>query len=283
MDILKREDFESILQTGLAEDSPSGDITTQHLFDENAIGGATLVAKQDGVIAGLGVAEHVFTMLDDRFAFMAVKRDGDRIRAGDILATPRGRIRALLTGERLALNLLQRMSGIATTAAAFADAVKDLPVKILDTRKTPPGLRVLDKYAVRVGGATNHRMTLSDLAMIKDNHIQLAGGITAAVRQLRARCPQVRIEVETETLDDVREAVAAGADIIMLDNMSLPLMREAVAVIGGTCKTEASGNVSLDNVRAIAETGVDYISVGALTHSVQALDISLKVGYNEGI
>jgi nicotinate-nucleotide pyrophosphorylase (carboxylating) len=168
------------------------------------------------------------------------------------------------------------MSGIATMAATFVEAVRGLPVTILDTRKTVPGLRVLDKYAVRCGGATNHRLTLSDLAMIKDNHIKLAGGIGPAVAKLRAHAPKVKIEVETESLADVREAIAAGADIIMLDNMKLEAMREAVREIAGRAKTEASGNVTLQNVRAIAETGVDYISIGALTHSVKALDISLK-------
>jgi len=276
MDILRPEDYEPVIRSGLAEDAPGGDVTTVHLFDEHDIGGAILIAKQAGVIAGLTVAERVFTMIDPEFTFNAHIAEGARVSPGDIIATPHGRKRALLTGERLALNLLQRMSGIATMAAAFVAAVNGLPVTILDTRKTVPGLRVLDKYAVRTGGATNHRLTLSDLAMIKDNHIKLAGGITPAVKRLRERKPDVRIEVETESIEDVREALTAGADIIMLDNMTTAAMREAVALIKGRCKTEASGNVRLDNVRAIAETGVDYISVGALTHSVAALDISLK-------
>ncbi|HMP90506.1 MAG TPA: carboxylating nicotinate-nucleotide diphosphorylase [Kiritimatiellia bacterium] len=279
MDFLKPSEYEELLKVGLREDAPTGDITTMSLFDESATGEAALVAKQDGVLAGIDVAAHVFSMLDPTFDFEASYRDGARLKPGVVIAKLKGKTRALLTGERLALNLLQRMSGIATLAAAYVEAVAGLPVRILDTRKTPPGLRVLDKYAVRAGGAYNHRMTLSDLAMVKDNHLQLAGGITAAVSQLKRACPGVRIEVETETLDHVREALNAGADIIMLDNMPIELMRQAVKLIGGACTTEASGNVRLDTVRSIAETGVDFISVGELTHSVRALDISLKSGY----
>jgi nicotinate-nucleotide pyrophosphorylase (carboxylating) len=277
MDVLDPNEYEHILRAGLAEDAPGGDITTLHLFDENQTGEAALIAKQSGVIAGLTIAAHVFSMIDPAFQFDARVADGSVVNPGDVIARPHGKIRALLTGERLALNILQRVSGIATLSAKYVDSVKGLPTVILDTRKTAPGLRVLDKYGVRAGGARNHRMTLSDLAMIKDNHIKLAGGITPAVARLRSRCPNVRIEVETESLNDVREALAAGATIIMLDNMPIDMMREAVKLIGGKCKTEASGNVRLDNVRAIAETGVDYISIGALTHSVPALDISLKV------
>lgn len=277
MDGLRPEDYAEIIRTGLREDAPGGDVTTAGLFDEAEFGEARLIAKAAGVIAGLDVARAVFASIEADFVFQCKKRDGDRVAPGEIIAELAGTKRALLTGERLALNLLQRMSGIATMAAAFVEAVKDFPVTILDTRKTVPGLRVLDKYAVRCGGATNHRMTLSDLAMIKDNHIKLAGGIAAAVATLRQHAPGVRIEVETETLDDVREALAAGADIIMLDNMPLETMREAVAIIGDRAQTEASGNVSLDTIRAIAASGVNFISIGALTHSVKALDVSMKV------
>lgn len=277
MDILNQQEIDEIIRIGLEEDTPSGDITTLNLFDENATGQAHMTAKQDGVIAGLPIAERVFKTIDPAFELNARVADGTRVKNGDEIAVPTGKIRALLTGERLALNLLQRMSGIATAAAAFVDAVEGTNVKILDTRKTAPGLRALDKYAVRTGGATNHRLTLSDLAMIKDNHIKLCGGITNAVKTLREKCPDVRIEVETETIDDVKEAIAAGADIIMLDNMTTQVMKEAVVLIDGKCKTEASGNVTLHTVRGIAETGVDYISTGALTHSVMAMDISLKV------
>ncbi|HMO51952.1 MAG TPA: carboxylating nicotinate-nucleotide diphosphorylase [Kiritimatiellia bacterium] len=276
MDPLKPEDYEPIIRAGLQEDAPGGDITTLGIFGPDDSGEAALIAKAPGVIAGLPVAARVFTTLDPDFIFSAEIADGERVTPGQRIAGLRGRVRALLTGERLALNLLQRMSGIATLAAAYVEAVKGLPVTILDTRKTAPGLRALDKYAVRVGGATNHRATLSDLAMIKDNHLKLAGGIAAAVTRIRREKPGLRVEVETENLDDVGEALAAGADIIMLDNMDLATMRSAVARINGRARTEASGNVRLDNVRAIAETGVDSISIGALTHSVTALDISLK-------
>ena len=273
---MNQEEYEHVIKLGLMEDAPSGDVTTTGLFDERENGAARLIAKADGVIAGLPVASRVFASLQPDFNFEAFTHDGGRVKSGDLIARLSGTKRALLTGERLALNLLQRMSGIATMAAAFVDAVAGLPVTILDTRKTVPGLRVLDKYAVRCGGATNHRLTLSDLAMIKDNHIKLAGGIGPAVAKLRAHAPKVKIEVETESLADVREALAAGADIIMLDNMKIEMMHEAVREIAGRAKTEASGNVTLKNVRAIAETGVDYISIGALTHSVRALDISLR-------
>lgn len=276
MDILKTSDYEEIIRAALREDAPGGDVTTTSLFSETERGSAKLIAKASGVIAGLNIAADVFSILQPDFVFNAKFRDGDRVHAGDLVAELRGNTRALLTGERIALNLLQRMSGIATHAAEFVAAVKGLPVTILDTRKTAPGLRMLDKYAVRVGGASNHRMTLSDLAMVKDNHIKLAGGITQAVKKIRAKNPVLRIEVEAESLDEVREALAAGADIIMLDNMPVERMREAVSLIAHRAKAEASGNVRLDNVRAIAETGVDFISVGALTHSVRALDISLK-------
>lgn len=276
MELLNPQQYDHIIQRGLMEDAPGGDVTTVGLFDENETGGGRFIAKAAGVMAGLDVARRVFTTLQANFEFDAKTRDGAAVKAGDVIATLHGRKRALLTGERLALNLLQRMSGIATMAAAFVAAVSGLPVTILDTRKTAPGLRVLDKYAVRCGGATNHRLTLSDLAMIKDNHIKLAGGIGPAVARVRAKVPHVKIEVETESLDDVRAAIAAGADIIMLDNMPIEMMREAVKYIAGQARIEASGNVSLANVRSIAETGVDFISIGALTHSVKALDISLK-------
>jgi nicotinate-nucleotide pyrophosphorylase (carboxylating) len=277
MDLLKPGDYDEIIRIGLAEDAPSGDVTTTHLFDENETGSADLIAKAHGVIAGLPIAKAVFARIDPSFTVDTFKDDGAAVKPGQLIGRLSGRKRTLLTGERLALNILQRLSGIATASAAFVEAVKGLPVTILDTRKTAPGMRALDKYAVRVGGAKNHRMTLSDLAMIKDNHIKLAGGITPAVKRLRERCPGVRIEVETESIAEVIEALDVGTDIIMLDNMPLDVMREAVRVINGRCPVEASGNVRIDTVRAIAETGVNFISVGSLTHSVKALDISLKV------
>jgi nicotinate-nucleotide pyrophosphorylase (carboxylating) len=271
-------EVERIIDAALREDAPAGDITTNHLFsiEEEACG--VFRAKAPGVIAGIHVAERVFRKLDPLARFAALVKDGERVAAHTPLAEVRCRTRALLTGERVALNLLQRMSGIATLAAQYVEAVAGLPVTILDTRKTAPGLRVLDKYAVRMGGASNHRQSLSDLALIKDNHIRLAGGVWAAVRRLRAQAPPgTRIEVECANRDQVREALEAGADIIMLDNMMPSAMREAVRIVNKRALVEASGNIGLDTVRAVAETGVDFISVGRLTHSAPALDISMKV------
>jgi nicotinate-nucleotide pyrophosphorylase (carboxylating) len=267
-----------VIEAGLEEDVAGGDVTTEVLFEPGARTRASLTAKQGGVIAGLRVAQRVFARLDAGSVFAAAVEDGSSVPAGTAIAQVEGRQRAILTGERLALNLLQRMSGIATLARRYVDAVAGLNVRILDTRKTAPGLRALDKYAVRAGGADNHRLTLHDLAMVKDNHIRLAGGIAAAVTRLRERGPAgLRIEVETSNLDEVLEALAAGADIIMLDNMSVADMREAVGVVSHRAVVEASGSISLENVRAVAETGVDLISIGRLTHSAPALDISLKI------
>lgn len=271
-------DVERIIESALREDTPGGDVTTNLLFEPQEQATGVFRAKAAGVVAGLVVAERVFRKLDPLVRFEARAKDGDRVASGAVLAEVTARRRALLTGERVALNLMQRMSGVATLTAQYVDAVRGLPVTILDTRKTAPGLRMLDKYAVRVGGATNHRLTLSDLALIKDNHIRLAGGIWPAIRKIRARAPEgLRIEVECANLDHVREAVDAGADIIMLDNMMPSLLREAVQVIARRAQVEASGNIGLDTVRAVAETGVDFISVGRLTHSAPALDISMKV------
>ena len=275
---LNWSEVERIIENALREDAPGGDVTTNLLFAREEQGQGLFRAKSPGVIAGLPVAERVFRKIDPTCTFSTRSHDGDRVPAGATLAEVVTTRRALLTGERIALNLLQRMSGIATLTAQYVEAVKDLPVKILDTRKTAPGLRVLDKYAVRMGGATNHRLTLSDLAMIKDNHIRLAGGIWPAVRKIRTLAPKdLRIEVECATLDQVREAVEAGADIVMLDNMMPGLMREAVHLVNRRAQVEASGNISLSTVREVAETGVDFISVGKLTHSPTALDISMKV------
>ncbi len=275
---LNTAEVERIIDSALREDAPGGDVTTNLLFppDEEATG--LFRAKMPGVIAGLPVAERVFRKLDPATRFTATHRDGDHVAAHTLLAEVTCRARALLTGERIALNLMQRMSGIATLTAQYVEAVRGLPVQILDTRKTAPGLRVLDKYAVRVGGATNHRLTLSDLAMIKDNHIRLAGGVWAAVRRIKAQAPAgLRVEVECSSLDQVKEALEAQADIIMLDNMMPSLMREAVRIINKRALVEASGSIALETVRTVAETGVDLISVGRLTHSATALDISMKV------
>ncbi|MCO6400999.1 MAG: carboxylating nicotinate-nucleotide diphosphorylase [Verrucomicrobia bacterium] len=271
-------EVDRIIENSLREDAPGGDVITNVLFSPEETGTGIFRSKSPGVLAGLKVAQRVFQKLDDRVHFSAMQEDGTHLAAHTVIAEVNCRTRALLTGERIALNLMQRMSGIATLTAQYVDAVKGLPTLILDTRKTAPGLRVLDKYAVRLGGGTNHRLTLSDLAMIKDNHIRLAGGVWAAVRRIRAQAPAgLRIEVECANLDQVHEAIEAGADIIMLDNMPTSMMREAVHFINKRAQTEASGNIGLETVRAAAETGVDFISIGRLTHSAPALDISMKI------
>ncbi len=271
-------EVERIIDGSLREDAPGGDITTNCLFAPEDEATGVFRSKMTGLLAGVEVAGRVFKKLDPLSSFTAHERDGARLQSHTLIAEVRCRTRALLTGERVALNLMQRMSGIATLTAQYVEAVAGLPAKILDTRKTAPGLRVLDKYAVRVGGGTNHRLSLSDLALIKDNHIRLAGGVWAAVRRLRSQAAAgTRIEVECANMDQVREALDAGADIIMLDNMPPSLMWEAVRFINKRAQVEASGNIALETVRAVAETGVDFISVGRLTHSPTALDISMKV------
>ena len=269
--------IDNIILNALKEDMSLGDITTDCLIDENSVSHAVLIAKEEGTIAGLDVAERVFHLLDAGVKFKRNVNDGERVKKGDIIAEIEGSSRVLLKAERTALNFLQRLSGIATKTGEFCARVKDLPVRIVDTRKTTPGLRFLEKYAIRAGGGHNHRFSLSDGVLIKDNHITAAGGIKNAVETARRNIPHtIKIEVETETLEQVREALECGADIIMLDNMSLETMREAVAVIGKGAITEASGNVNINTVRDVAETGVDIISVGELTHTVKAFDISMK-------
>lgn len=269
--------IKEIIRIGLAEDNAADDITTLATLKKGDRVKAIFRAKQDGVIAGLPIASQVFAALGNGCRFKALVKDGSFVRSGKIIATVNGPARLILSGERLALNLLQRMSGIATLTRRYVDAVKGSGVTILDTRKTAPGLRHLDKYAVRMGGATNHRMTLNDLAMIKDNHIRLAGSITEAVKRVRRKYPKARIEVETANLKQVDEALASKADIIMLDNMTPALMRQAVKQIKGRAKIEASGSISLESIRTVAKTGVDFISIGRLTHSAPALDISMKL------
>ncbi|MGE4586062.1 MAG: carboxylating nicotinate-nucleotide diphosphorylase [Mangrovibacterium sp.] len=264
-----------LIRLALTEDVGTGDITTDNLIPAESRKNASMVAKAGGVVAGLPVAELVFRQLDPELEWTPLVREGGTVREGDCLVRFRASYRALLTGERTALNFLQRLSGIASMSANYTQAIANYPTVILDTRKTLPGFRLLDKYAVRTGGATNHRTGLFDMVMIKDNHIEVAGGITAAVRQIRAKVPSgMRIEVETAGLEQVKEALDAGADIIMLDNMNLSAMARAVQLIGGRARVEASGNMSLERLPEVAATGVDYISVGALTHSVRALDIS---------
>lgn len=277
-------EVERILKSALAEDVGSGDVTSLSTVPPGRTILGRYIAKEDGVLCGLEVVARAFALLDASIAFTALAADGDRVRKGDVIATVSGDARAILAGERVGLNLLQHMSGVATQTARAVAAVAGTGAKIVDTRKTTPGLRVLDKYAVRMGGGGNHRFNLADGVLIKDNHIVAAGGIAAAVAAARARAPHsLKIEVEVETLEQLREALEAGADIIMLDNMPTETMREAVRLVAGRALTEASGNMGDKTdaeLRAVAETGVDLISIGALTHSVKALDISLKFSWD---
>jgi nicotinate-nucleotide pyrophosphorylase (carboxylating) len=267
-----------IVRTALAEDVGEGDVTTNAVIPASALFLAELVAKEDGVVAGLEVAKRVFSQLDSRVEWTSLAQDGDEVVAGQTIARLYGPGRALLTGERVALNLLQRMSGIATLTRHYVNAVRGTRASILDTRKTAPGLRALDKWAVRMGGGQNHRSGLYDMALIKDNHIAAVGTITEAVHRVRnGNEPGLLVEVEVSNVKQLREALQLPVDRIMLDNMSLDEMREAVEIAGGSVSLEASGNVNLDTVSAIAATGVDFISCGALTHSAKALDISLEL------
>jgi nicotinate-nucleotide pyrophosphorylase (carboxylating) len=267
-----------IIRRALREDIGDGDVTTRCTVPAQMLLAGRFIAKEAGIVAGLEVARLTFAMLDENVEFTPHVADGECVAAGQVIATVRGPGRALLGGERVALNFLQRMSGIASLARSFATAVQGTQAVILDTRKTAPGLRLLDKWAVRLGGAQNHRSGLYDMVLIKDNHIAAVGGITQAVERVRARDRRKRaIEVEVKNLAELQEALELTVDRIMLDNMSLDQMCEAVRLTDGRVPLEASGNVTLENVAAVAATGVDYISVGALTHSVRALDISLKL------
>lgn len=269
--------FDDLILGALKEDMPLGDITTDNTVKPGTKARAVLIAKQDMVVAGLDIFERVFRLLDTETVFERKAKEGETVKSGKVFLEFEGNAAVLLKGERTALNFLQHMSGIATRTAEFCKLVKGIDVKIVDTRKTVPGLRQLAKYAVRAGGGSNHRFCLSDGVLIKDNHITAAGGIKNAIKQVRSGIPHtVKIEVETETVGQVVEALDAGADIIMFDNMSLDMMRNAVKLVGGRAMTEASGDVSLDTVRDIALTGVDIISVGELTHSVKAANISMK-------
>lgn len=268
--------IDRLIEQALLEDIHTGDITTQAVVPEKRPASARLIAKESLVVAGLATAGRVFTILDSASSFKPCLSDGEKASTGTILATVHGEASQLLMGERVALNLLQRMCGIATLTSSFVEAVAGTKARIVDTRKTTPGLRQLEKYAVRIGGGINHRTGLYDGVLIKENHIVAAGGISEAIRRARAYIPHtLKVEIETETLSQVDEAIAAGADIIMLDNMNLDDMRIAVITIDGRALVEASGGVNLQRVRSIAETGVDIISVGALTHSPRAMDISM--------
>ena len=261
----------------LKEDITSEDITTNSVMREYQLGEVELICKDDGVIAGLDVFKRVFLLLDDKTEVTFTCNDGDFVKYGQKLGVIRGDIRVLLSGERTALNYLQRMSGIATYTRTIADMLKGSKTKLLDTRKTTPGMRIFEKYAVKVGGGYNHRFNLSDGILLKDNHIGAAGGVKEAVRMAKEYAPFVRkIEIEVENLDMLKEALEAGADIIMLDNMSVEDMKEAVRLTAGRAETECSGNVTKENVAKLVDIGVDYISSGALTHSAPILDLSLK-------
>jgi nicotinate-nucleotide pyrophosphorylase (carboxylating) len=274
---MANQELEAIIEAALREDMPEGDITSESIIPAAAVSEAVFLAKEDGILAGLQVARRVFERIDPAVEFSERLEDGAAFKKSDILARLKGPTVALLKGERIALNFLQRLSGVATATRRFVDAVAGTKAKILDTRKTTPGLRLLEKYAVKMGGGTNHRLSLSDMVLIKDNHLRHVGSVAEAVRRARAAVkPGLRIEVEASDLAQVRDALAAGADMIMLDNMLIETMREAVTIVAGRVPLEASGTVSLERVRAVAETGVDFISVGALTHSARAVDISLE-------
>ena len=270
-----------LLDLGIEEDINTGDITTESIIPATMNGVATMTAKQDGVISGLDIVKMVYDRFQSDVVFTPYFKDGDRVKKGDVILKIEATYPTLLRGERLSLNIFQRMCGIATETAKYVKELEGTHTELLDTRKTAPGLRVLDKMAVKHGGGTNHRMGLYDMAMIKDNHIKMAGGIAKAVEQVRARIAQgIKIEVETTNIDEVHQAIAAGADIIMLDNMDTQTMAEAVKIINAAnkgIKTEASGNMSIPRLKEVAATGVDYISVGALTHTVKGMDISMNI------
>ena len=270
--------IDDIIITALKEDINYIDVTTDYLIDDDSISEAYYVAKDDGVLCGIDIAKRVFILLDDSIVFETKIKDGEKVKKGDIIAEMKGSTKTLLKGERTALNLLQHLSGIASATNRCVEKVKGTRAQITDTRKTLPGLRALQKYAVTVGGGKNHRFNLSDGAMLKDNHIDAGGGIPATIAKLRNKIGHmVKIEVEVRNLSELKDAIEAGADIIMLDNMSYDEMREAVKINDGRRLLEASGNVTEENIRDVAETGVDIISLGALTHSVKCFDISMKI------
>jgi len=271
-------EVDAIIEKALEEELPHGDITSENIIPPGSQSKAVILAKEKGILAGIDVAKNVFSKIDPLLLFTAKKKDGQEIKKSDVLAELHGSSISLLKGERTALNFLQRLSGIATITYQFVKILEGTPTKILDTRKTTPGLRVLEKYAVKMGGGTNHRQSLSDMVMIKDNHIMLVEGISEAVRLARASIlPDIKIEVETTCREEVIEALESGADMIMLDNMSLDEMRDIVALINGRVPLEISGNVNLKTAKQYANLGVDYISVGSLTHSFKSLDISMDI------
>lgn len=276
MQPLPPDAYRDIVRRALAEDVGTGDVTTDATVDAGQRARGLFIVKAPCVLAGGDVAAEVFRQVEPDIAVTFTRRDGDRCRPGDVVGEVVGLARSLLIGERTALNFLQRLSGVASLARAFVDAAAG-HIVVLDTRKTTPTLRVLDKYAVAAGGATNHRFGLFDAILIKDNHVRLAGGVAAAVARCRARRPDLRLEIEAQTLDEVDQAVAAGADIVLVDNMSLDDVREAVRRAAGRSQIEISGGVSLERIDALARTGADFVSAGALTHSAPAVDISFEI------
>jgi nicotinate-nucleotide pyrophosphorylase (carboxylating) len=267
-----------LIEEALFEDMGPGDITSEAVIPDEASATAEIIAKQDLVLAGILISREVFRKLDPWVQFTPLSHDGDKVLSGSIIAQVQGRTRALLAGERVALTIMQHLSGIATHTAKFVEVLKGSRAEILDTRKTLPGLRALEKYAVRMGGGRNHRFGLYDGILVKDNHIAAAGGIIKAMAGIRKKVhPLLKIEVEVKTLDEVREALAAGATMLLLDNMPPNIMKQAVNIVDGKVLVEASGNVTLENIKAIAATGVDFISSGSLTHSAPAADISMKI------
>lgn len=276
-DITMKLQARKLIEMALQEDITGEDVSTNAVMPKAVRGSVDLIAKEDGIAAGLDVYAETFKILDEKTEIEFYCKDGDEVKNGELMAVVTGDIRVLLSGERVALNYLQRMSGIATYTRQVAKLLEGSNVTLLDTRKTTPNCRVFEKYAVRVGGGANHRYNLSDGVLLKDNHIGAAGGITKAVQMAKAYAPFVRkIEIEVETLEQVKEAVEAGADIIMLDNMTPEVMKQAVELIGGRAQTECSGNITKENIAQICEIGVDFVSSGALTHSAPILDISMK-------
>lgn len=278
MELAITPQIEELLRTALEEDIGAGDITTMPTVSPEVEGKGLFRAKRDGVVAGLFLLGKLFSLLDEHVRIRCLCRDGDQVKQGTVVAEAEGPVRALLLGERTALNFLQRLSGTATLARRYVDAVEAFPCKIIDTRKTTPGLRTLEKYAVRMGGAMNHRIGLYDAALVKDNHIAASGSIVKAVQKIRRQAPfMARIEVECTDLKQIQEALDAGAEVIMLDNMPTKEMADAVRLVKKRAWVEASGGITIERVREVAETGVDFISVGALTHSAPAIDFNMKI------
>jgi len=270
--------IDKLIDLSIEEDISTGDVTTNSIIPKDTRATATMTMKADGVISGLSIVKRVFDRFDKNIIWEPQVKDGDKVKKGDIILKIESNYSCLLLGERLALNIIQRMSGIATETSSYVNEIKEFDTQILDTRKTVPGMRVLDKLAVKQGGGTNHRMGLYDMSMIKDNHIKIAGGIPNAVKEVRSKIDSnIKIEVETTSLEEVQQAIDSKADIIMLDNMSNETMKKAVELIAHRAKTEASGNMNISRLKGVAATGVDFISVGALTHSVRALDISMNI------